>query len=216
MAALHLAPLTYDENGRKLDPSEVMSRVDLGSLQLSHVDRGDHLEVEMTASTDDENMVVNLLAKKETPTEVPDDDFHVPVVQRFHSNPADQSLEQAISRLKAKVLDEADFAASFSYFLDETDRDPRFIKQGKAFKKAPNLKMALQSLAARVFPGETPSVNELHGLQLKRHAFLHGSVFLNGRIANFFFFQDLNYGMVAIKGQGDEVTFSRLTVVTKR
>jgi len=214
MAFLHLAPFTYDEQGRRISVQEIMEQADLGSLQISHVDQGDHMAMEVKAGNEAEDLSCEIRFEKETPTEAPE--FVVPVVQRFHSDPADQSLEQRIALLKAKVLDESDFAVSFGYFMDETERDPRFCQKGKRVKKAPNLKLALERLASEIFLREKPRVTAMEFYHLKRHAFLHGVALLNGRMANYFFFQDLNYGMTAVQLDFDEVIFSRLTIANKR
>jgi hypothetical protein len=103
---------------------------------------------------------------------------------------------ERLSTLKEMVQTEGDFGKTFDYFFDHLAADPEFTAVGKKTKHTV-LKQLMDSLGRRLF-GEDAKVSSMIVVRLRRERFYHGSCLLDGRLAAFFLFEDIDRGMAGV------------------
>ena len=103
---------------------------------------------------------------------------------------------EKLDTLKEMVQVEENFGKIFEYFFAHVAGDPDFEAAGKKGKHA-ILKKLLNGLCRQMF-GEESSVSGTFIIQLRLSRFFHGSCFLDGRPTAFFFFEEIDKGMIAI------------------
>lgn len=127
-------------------------------------------------------------------------------------NAASQNLSHHLEVLRAKLLHPTDYELALSYFLEEFAGDTAFVRQSLKYP-APHLFAVLGRVAKRVLE-EAPKVENFQALRLAEFKFVHGSAMASGRVALFFYFEELDTGLIALtpgaKG-GTEVARFRLS-----
>lgn len=103
---------------------------------------------------------------------------------------------EKLETLKDKLRNENEFSKTFQFFFDRVSRDADFMGAGKKVKYA-HMKNLLKAVCEELFD-ETPAITGLFVIRLRRDRFYHGSCFLNGRMTAFFYFEEIDMGMVAV------------------
>lgn len=98
--------------------------------------------------------------------------------------------------LKEMVQTEEDFGKTFDYFFDHLAGDREFAAAGKKTKHNV-LKQLMGGVGRRLF-GENAKVSSMFVVRLRRERFYHGSCLLDGQIAGFFLFEDIDKGMAGV------------------
>ena len=118
-----------------------------------------------------------------------------------------------IELLKQTLISEDDFGKIFSCFFSQLGEDAEFIRLGKK-AKVPVLKQGFKKIGQQLFQEAT--VTKLLSTYVKKYNFYHGSCFIASRPATFFFFGDIDMGMVGIiqSMHSHMMSFIRLTSYT--
>ncbi|MCI0399534.1 MAG: hypothetical protein L0332_24130 [Chloroflexi bacterium] len=117
--------------------------------------------------------------------------------------------------LKKKLVAETDFYRVFNYFFDHFGENEAFLDLG-----GPTRHPTLEKIIAQVgggLLGTRVVLMNLLLIRLPEQGFIHGGCVLNGHVVNFFYFEDIQVGMMAIalsrkQGETKIVRFSGLTV----
>ena len=108
---------------------------------------------------------------------------------------------------------EPDLSRVFALFMDLSDT-PGFIELG-SLGSAPRVATALAATAALAAPATGDArLSDLCPLRLREHCLTHGTCQLGGRLAGFFYFDDLDAGVVGIYEGGHRMRYARLTLTT--
>ena len=111
-------------------------------------------------------------------------------------NTASTDLELHLGILRERMQHPTDYEQSVHYFLDEFAGDAAFIQQCTA-EDAPHL-LAVVSHVITVAIGQPAAADQSRVFHLAGRGFFHGSVLLPGRVALFFYLQELDTGVMAI------------------
>lgn len=103
---------------------------------------------------------------------------------------------EKLNTLKEMVQTEEDFGKTFDYFFDHLAADPEFTAAGKKTKHS-LLKQLMAGLGRRLF-GENAKVSSMFVIRLRPERFYHGSCLLDGHIAGFFLFEEIDRGMAGV------------------
>lgn len=120
-----------------------------------------------------------------------------------------------LSKLRAleKMLHEATrFYDVWDYFLKHFGEDPAFIALGQRGRDE-FLDEVLQQIGMQLF-GPRVQITEPMLTRLPEYGFIHGTVFMQGRLASALYFENIHKGMLAVlAGPGDapETKFIRFT-----
>lgn len=116
-----------------------------------------------------------------------------------------------LETLKQMLVCEDDFQGTFIYFYDHLAVDDDFFDICKPTKK-PFLKKILKSVGERIFD-DTGQVTNLFLVRPRKLPFVHGSCYIHGRMANLFYFEDIDMGMLALYSSpsSDVIHFIRIT-----
>ncbi len=116
-----------------------------------------------------------------------------------------------IEKLKQMLVSEDNFGVTFTYFYDHLASDSGIFNICKPTKK-PLIKTILKSMANQMFE-KGGQVTNLFLIQPRKSPFVQGTCFINGRMGNLFFFEDIDMGMVALLSApgSDMVHFIRFT-----
>lgn len=98
--------------------------------------------------------------------------------------------------LKDKMIKAKDFAEPCNYFLDHFGEKPAFMKLGAKADTA-FLQPILQQIGKRLLNQEV-AVVILPVTEIAEHHFLHGACLLNGKLASFFYFRDIDMGILTL------------------
>ena len=111
-------------------------------------------------------------------------------------NTASQNLAHHLGVLRARLLPPSDYETAFNYFLEEFGGDLAFIALGKV-EELPGLLAVLDHVAAKAL-GRPAKLERVRLSRVPGHGFHHGSAAVDGRAAIFFYFEDVNTGLLAI------------------
>ncbi len=101
-----------------------------------------------------------------------------------------------LDELKSKLVGADDFGDPWNFFFDNFGESPEFMALGEPME-SDLLETVLGRIAGEVFEG-TPSTTPPMLVSLKEHHFIHGSCFMEGRLAVIIFFSDIDMGMLSI------------------
>lgn len=113
--------------------------------------------------------------------------------------------------LKEKLINADNFSEVMHYFFDHFAENLEFLKLGRT--QYSNLVETIAIETASAALQERATLRNLRLIWLPKEKFYHGACFVNGRIANLFFFEDILTGMMAISmsPESSEVRFARMT-----
>lgn len=122
-----------------------------------------------------------------------------------------EKYDELMKNLKEMLGNEEDFNKTFDYFFDCIGDQKGFNDLGKV-TKVPILKKVFKKIGQEIF-GDQGQVTKLLPIYVKKYKFYHGPCFIDGRMAGFFFFQELDMGMISIAHhiESDRVSFVRFT-----
>lgn len=107
-------------------------------------------------------------------------------------------LERELSALRETLVTESDFARTIGDFFDMTERSPLIVLSRPA--RFPVLEQTIGRVAAAAL-GLDPSREQWGSLFLLRYEqLIHGGIELAGRMGTFFYFEDLETGLLSIPG----------------
>ncbi|KXB09140.1 hypothetical protein AKJ60_00870 [candidate division MSBL1 archaeon SCGC-AAA385M11] len=115
-----------------------------------------------------------------------------------------EEFQNKIYELKGLLINESEFKETFKYFFDNLADHRNFLKQGEK-SKAPILKKAFAKIGKEVF-GTPGQVTNLLCIYIKRYKMYHGPCLIDGKMSTFFFFEDLDMGMIGID-QGSNLDY---------
>ncbi len=122
-----------------------------------------------------------------------------------------EEFQNKIQDLKDLLINESEFQKTFKYFFDNLADHRNFLEQGKK-SKAPILKKAFAKIGKEVF-GTPGQVTNLLCTYIKKYKMHHGPCLIDGKMSTFFFFEDLDMGMIGIvQGNNlDDMSYIRFT-----
>ena len=113
--------------------------------------------------------------------------------------------------LKKKLVTAKDLSEVGNYFFDHLGEDSDFLDLGKPGRNAV-LEAFIAALGRQLCGGKC-TITKLLLIQVPGTHFIHGGCFLNGRLANVIYFDDIEVGLLCLvptKPGGDTV-FSRFS-----
>lgn len=127
-------------------------------------------------------------------------------------NMASENLSHHLEVLQRKLEQGKDYEQALYYFLEEFAGDARFVQQCEP-EEALHLMAALGHVATTSL-GKNASIEQPRAFRLPQFRFIHGNAAVSGRIVLFFYFEQVDTGLMALipgtKG-GTEVARFRLT-----
>jgi hypothetical protein len=107
-------------------------------------------------------------------------------------------LERELSALRETLVGESDFARTIGAFFDLTERGPLIVLSRPA--RFPILEQTVGRVAVEAL-GLDPYREQWGSLFLLRYReLIHGGIQLAGRLGTFFYFEDLETGLLSIQG----------------
>jgi hypothetical protein len=102
-----------------------------------------------------------------------------------------------LKTLKTKLKEEKDDLGDImSFFFDSTEANPEFLGRGKQ-SRDPLLDSILSEIAKTLF-GKNSKVQQALCVRLPDDQFIHGTCMIEGKMGNYFYFEDIEMGLVAI------------------
>jgi hypothetical protein len=127
-------------------------------------------------------------------------------------NMASENLAHHLEVLQQKLEQGKGYEQALYYFLDEFAGDARFVQQCEQ-EEALHLLAALGHVATTAL-GKGASIEQSRVFRLPQFRFIHGNAAVSGRIVLFFYFEEVDTGLMALipgtKG-GTEIARFRLT-----
>ena len=114
-----------------------------------------------------------------------------------------------LQTLKEKLRTAKEFHTVLTFFFDEIDRQPGFMKLGEEIEH-PFLTSVITQVGAQCFPGNV-IVTGLILTRLPEHQFIHGGCMVNGQPGTMIFFEDINMGLFSLAITGKETKFARFS-----
>src|SRR5262249_1099815 len=101
-----------------------------------------------------------------------------------------------LDALKDLLVRSTNFSQVLSYFFDHFGENPEFIALGERVE-VPFLEAVLEQVGGEVFNRDVP-VTGLVLTRLAEQRFVHGGCAVGGRLANIFYFEDVQVGLMAV------------------
>jgi hypothetical protein len=124
-------------------------------------------------------------------------------------NSASQDFAHHLGILRELMLHTTDYELAVHYFLEEFAGDLQFVKASD-----PEQMPQLVTILGKVVSNAIGKPVELEGAlisHLREHRFVHGNAQADGRVVLFFYFQDVDTGMMmlipGVRGEGDVARF---------
>lgn len=129
------------------------------------------------------------------------------------------SFSEKLEQLKGILCKTEDLSESSRFFLDNFGNNPDFMQHGKSVKHD-RIKSIMKATCADLF-GKQSKVTTLNIFSFKKENFHHGLCHMDGRLAVFFYFDEIEMGLITIMmgpvfGQCSYVRFSATTVDSSR
>jgi hypothetical protein len=126
-------------------------------------------------------------------------------------NSASQNFPHHLGVLRERMLHPTDYELAVNYFLDEFAGDIAFVKASDP-EQMPHLVAVLRTVVSNAI-GRRVDVEEALVSHLREHRFVHGNGRADGRVMLFFYFQDIDTGIVMlIPGLRGEMEVARFGV----
>ncbi len=122
---------------------------------------------------------------------------------------------QVVATLKEQILNNKRFEDTWNYFYDHCAENDEFFELGKRVDHG-NLKIILQVIGREFVKNKKAEASGFTIIAIKEHQFYHGSFFIDQRLCNFIFFEDIDVGMAIIAKSlhAKDVMFSRFSVTS--
>jgi hypothetical protein len=120
--------------------------------------------------------------------------------------------------LKKKLIIEDDFGKMYEFFMDHFGENDAFLALGKRVQPADfpitnvAVAAALATIAATPSAQKAKSAARVQPIHLPEEHFLHGPIHLGNTFGVFFYFEDVDVGLVYVYAGGDLSTFARISV----
>jgi hypothetical protein len=111
-------------------------------------------------------------------------------------NSASRDLARHLEILSKKLQHPTDYEHALHYFLEEFAGDETFLGQGLT-GTAPHLMAVIEEVAAKAL-GSRCEVLASRVIHVPSHGFYHGNAALSERVALFFYFEQLDTGLLAL------------------
>ena len=125
-----------------------------------------------------------------------------------------RELNPRIAELRQHLMTEKTFSVTFNKFFDITESDSVFMSSGHHSSNAEMLTLVKTSLGL-YFKKKIYDIRpqQMQFIENPNENLFHGSGFLFGYIFSFFYFRDLDKGMIGLCKMGtSETTIMRLTI----
>ncbi|MFN3331558.1 MAG: hypothetical protein ACK47M_03455 [Caldilinea sp.] len=109
---------------------------------------------------------------------------------------APSSILQRLPNLKLKMVSGADLYEIYHYFLDHFGENDEFMQMGVQ-TSSPMIEEILTQIARSIFKENVRPPQRSRIIRIPERGFLHGSCIYKGRMASFFYFEDIDSGMAA-------------------
>lgn len=124
-------------------------------------------------------------------------------------NSASQDFPHHLAVLRERMLHPTDYEQAVSYFLEEFAGDREFVRASDP-EQMPSLVAVLGHLAAQSI-GQRVELEGALISYLRQHRFVHGNAQAGGRVVLFFYFEEVDTGMMmlipGVRGEGDVARF---------
>jgi hypothetical protein len=120
-------------------------------------------------------------------------------------------LPQRLRLLRERLVSAKDFRDPWNYFHDKLVVDRNFMRAG-ALEPNPDLERVLGAAAQAYFHRQVPTAH-FTAIHLAEHAFWHGSGTFDLRQGIFFYFKEIDAGLVAIDSGAKYTAFLRFSLV---
>jgi hypothetical protein len=133
--------------------------------------------------------------------------------QRRNLNPRKDDPQKQLAALKIKLVTESNFNEIFHYFFDHFGENDTFLKMGKPTRHSV-LEQIIAQAAAQVARQQIVVLQNLFLIGLAEEKFIHGGCYFNDKyVANFFYFEDIDAGMISIGAptRSEETLFARFS-----
>ncbi len=102
-----------------------------------------------------------------------------------------------LQALKLKMGTATDFSEVYNYFFDHLGENPAFLDIGQPTRHEV-LEQVLANIAGKILKTRRVAIQRALFIHLPEHGFIHGTCHLNNNhIATFFYFEDIDAGMMA-------------------
>lgn len=102
-----------------------------------------------------------------------------------------------LAELKVKLVTATDFHAVFNYFFDHFGENDAFMRIGEP-KQNDQLQQVLVACAQPVLKQSVVAVRNAMMIYVAEQQFYHGGGMFNHMMANFFYFEDIDAGLLAL------------------
>jgi len=110
------------------------------------------------------------------------------------------------STLKLKMTQAEDVCEPIRYFFDHLADDPDFIDQSRPARHT-LLESIIRQIGSRLVVGEGPAImHRFAMLSIPKRQFYHGCCRINGKVAGFFYFEDIKTGCLGMVSSIDAPT----------
>lgn len=124
-------------------------------------------------------------------------------------NSASQNFRHHLALLQERTLHPTDYEQAVHYFLEEFAGDEQFVRASDR-ETMPHLIAVLNKVASNAL-GQNVELQGALVSFLREHRFVHGNAQVDGRILLFFYFQDVDTGVLmiipGIRGDGEMARF---------
>jgi hypothetical protein len=98
--------------------------------------------------------------------------------------------------LKEKLVNSKDLSVVGNYFFDHFGENPEFLDLGKPGRNAV-LEAFITALGQKLCGGKC-KISNLLLVHVPNTRFIHGGCFINGRMANVIYFEDIEVGLLCL------------------
>jgi len=127
----------------------------------------------------------------------------------FNMSTASENFSLHLAELQKRMLHPQDFEKAVHYFLEVFAGDKAFVTASDP-DSMPHLIAVLSKVASKAIGRELELQNALVS-NLRAHRFIHGNAQADGRIVLFFYFEEIDTGMMmlipGVRGEGDVMRF---------
>ena len=112
--------------------------------------------------------------------------------------------------LKKKMAEATEFSEPFDYFFDEFAEKEEFVDIGKRVSHS-KLEQLIQAIGGTLVGNAR--FYDFMFIRVPKRQFIHGTCWVNGRLASFMYFEDIQFGMLAITPatRGGDTLFHRFS-----
>jgi hypothetical protein len=120
--------------------------------------------------------------------------------------------------LKKKLIMEDDFGQMYEFFMDHFGENDEFLALGQRVRQADfpitnvAVAAALATLATTANIQNAKKAAQIQPIHLPEEHFLHGPIHLGNTFGLFFYFEDVDVGLVYVYAGNDLSNFARISV----